>query len=122
MEHDGGYCLLRVPNIEDTIISVRAGVAIEIPRCEELAYYVACENKQIIAGRAYMGYGDELALLVLEEIVWGRALSWDFEPSMTDMVTRFDYVVRQAGKIQSTVLERFGGRPFRDDEAVHLVL
>jgi hypothetical protein len=73
LEHQGGYCLLRVPNIEDTIISARAGVAIEIPRSEELAYYVACENKQIMAGRVYMGYGDELALLVLEEIVLGKS-------------------------------------------------
>lgn len=122
LQHEGSYCLLRVPNVSETIISIRASVAIEIPRSEELAYYVACENKQIMAGRAYMGYGDEFALIVLEEIVWGRALSWDFEPSLEDMLNRFRYVIRQASKMQSAVFERFGGRPFREEEGIHMIL
>jgi hypothetical protein len=98
-----------------------SGVAIEIPRSEELAYYVACENKEIMAGRAYMGYGNEFALVVVEEVVWGRALSWDFEPGLSDMVTRFEYVLRQAGEMRAVILERFGGRPCRDDELLHIV-
>jgi hypothetical protein len=122
LQHEGSYCLLRVPDVQETIISIRAGVAIEIPRSEELAYYVACENKQIMAGRAYMGYGDEFALIVLEEIVRGRALSWDFEPSLEDMLTRFRYVIRQAGEMKSAVLERFGGRSFREEEGIHMIL
>jgi hypothetical protein len=117
LKHEGGFSLLRVPDIkQQTIISVRAGAAIEIPRSAELAYYVACENKQIMAGRAFMGYGDEFALVVVEEIVWGRALSWSFEPGLSDMLTRFEYVLSHAQAMQSTILERFGGRPFRDDE------
>lgn len=121
IEHEGGICLLRVPDVEQTIVTIRAGVAVEIPRCEELAYHVACANKQIMVGRAFMGYGDEFALVVLEDIVRGRAISWDFEPSIEDVVSRFEYVIQQSSEMRKSILERFGGRTFRDEDTMLLV-
>ena len=121
LEHEGGFCLMRVPSVDPTIISIRAGAAVEIPRSEELAYYVACENKKVMAGRAYLGYGEAVAMVVVEEVVWGRALSWGFDPSLSDMLGRFESVMKKANEIRSVLLPRFGGRPFAGDDWMHLV-
>jgi hypothetical protein len=121
LDHDGAFALVRVPDIELTVISVRAGIAIEIPRSDDLALYVAAHNKQVMAGRVYLAYGEQYALVVLEEITRGRTLSWEFRPSMEDFLGRFDYVLRHAAEMRNEILARFGGRPFNGDEFFHLV-
>lgn len=55
------------PDRSNPFIWIKFGVALEIPRSSELAYHVACANKQLVVGRAYLGYGDEVAMVVMDE-------------------------------------------------------
>jgi hypothetical protein len=120
VEPGGLVCLVRSAGTSNPFIWIKIGVAIEVPRSPELAYYVAAANKKLDVGRAYMGYGDDLALVVMDETVFAASLSWQFEPSVSDVLSRFQASLTQARNMAEEIFERFGGRSFASDEWMHL--
>jgi hypothetical protein len=121
LRHDGGFCFLRVTDTRAPFIWIRAGVAIEIPRSSALADRVACANKDLVVGRAYMGYGEQVALVAVDETVFASSLSLDFQPSIQDLVNRLDTALLHARELSAQILEAHGGRPFAGADWIHLV-
>ena len=120
VEHEGMVSLVRAAGASHPFIWMKIGMAIEIPRSPELAYYVAAANKKLDVGRAYMAYGEDLAFVVMDETVFAASLSWDFEPSISDLLSRYQTSWTQARNMATEIFERFGGRPFAPDEWMHL--
>ena len=109
------------PSSQSALRLVCVGAAIEIPRGNEFAFYVACANKDLMAGRAYLRYGEEHALMALDENIPLSGISREFPPSLQDIVNRLYLVLEHARDLQYWVLERFGGRRFLGDEWFMLV-
>jgi len=120
VERDGLVCLVRAAGTNHPFIWIKIGLAIEIPRSAELAYYVAAGNKKLDVGRAYLDYGEDLALVVMDETVFAASLSWEFEPSLSDLLSRWQTSMSQARNMAAEIFEQFGGRPFTSDEWMHL--
>jgi len=121
LEEDGAFCFMKAGGTRLPFIWIRVGAAIEIPRNDELAYYVACANKDLQAGRAYMRYGEQYALVVVDESVFAAPISRQFPATMQGVVTRLDFSLEHARDLQHWIFERFGGRPFAGDDWMHLV-
>lgn len=121
LEPEGAYCLIRASDTSNPFIWMKAGVALDIPRNDALAYFVATANKDLVVGRAYLAYGDQVAMVVLDETVFAAALAWEHQPSMVDLVTRLDNLLTEARAMQLKILERFGGRPFASDDWSFLI-
>ena len=121
LEDDGAFCFIKAGGTKLPFIWIRVGVAIEIPRDDALAYYVATVNKDLQAGRAYMRYGEQYALVVVDESIFAGAISRQFPPSLQAVVTRLDFSLEHARDLQYGIFERFGGRRFAGDDWMHLV-
>ncbi|MGH2911747.1 MAG: hypothetical protein ACRDJ3_04650, partial [Solirubrobacteraceae bacterium] len=67
LEDDGALCFMKVSRTKRPFIWIRVGAAVEIPRSDDLAFYVACANKDLVAGRAYLRYGDQFGLVAIDE-------------------------------------------------------
>jgi hypothetical protein len=120
LEDDGAFCFLKAAGTRLPFIWIRVGVAIEIPRDDALAYYVATANKDLQAGRAYMRYGEEFALVVVDESIFAAPVSWQFPASVQGVVTRLDFSLEHARDLQHWIFKRFGGRRFAGDDWMHL--
>jgi hypothetical protein len=122
LEIDNLLGVVRPSQSSNPFLWIRIGVAIEIPRSNELAYHVACANKKLMVGRAYLGYGDTYAMVVLDETVLGPSIRLDFQPSMQDLVDRFETTLTHAREFNAEIVQQFGGRGFQGEEWVHLVV
>ncbi len=120
LEHEDAVCLIRATRTGKPFVWLLVGVAVDIPRSSELAYYVACANQQLEVGRAYMGYGERFAMVVVDETVFASSLSWEFEPSIHDLITRLEGSITHAGDLGVDILKRFGGRRFTRDDVMHM--
>jgi hypothetical protein len=116
LEEDGAFCFIKTAGARMPFIWIRVGAAIDIPRDDALAYYVACANKDLQAGRAYMRYGEEHALVVVDESVSAAPISRQWAASVQEVLTRLDLCLEHARDLQHWILERFGGRPFTGDD------
>lgn len=52
-------------------IWVKGGIAHAIPRSEALATDVAAANRGLVVGRLYLSYGEEIAMVVFDEAIFG---------------------------------------------------
>jgi hypothetical protein len=121
VEDDGVLAFLKVARTRQPFIWIRIGVALEIPTSSDLAFYVACANKDLVAGRAYLRYGDQHAFVGIDESISVEAISRAHQPSMQEVVTRLDVALEHARDLQWWISEKFGGRPFAGDEWYLLV-
>ncbi|MDQ6804046.1 MAG: hypothetical protein M3065_03555 [Actinomycetota bacterium] len=121
LEEDGALGFVKIASPQSPFIWIRVGAAIDIPRVDELAYFVACANKDLQAGRAYMRYGDQVALVAVDESISTAPLSQQSPESMQDVVTRLDFTLDHARTLQYWILQRYGGRPFSGDDWALLV-
>lgn len=100
------------------------GLAIDLPGTAELSSYINLLNtKQLVFGRAYIVPGnsaDRVAVL-MQEIVFGDGLSWDYPPSIQNLLRIMGTLCGQAGRLAGEVADRFEGRPLTDAEAVVLL-
>jgi hypothetical protein len=120
LEDEDIFGLVRATDTSSPFIWIKLGVAIEIPRTSELAHHVACANKQLVTGRAYLAYGEHVALVVVDETVFASSLSWDFQPSIQDLVNRLETSMTHARAMRKDLLGQFGGRPFAREDWIHL--
>ncbi|HEX3692855.1 MAG TPA: hypothetical protein VHU13_05880 [Solirubrobacteraceae bacterium] len=121
VEENGVLAFLKMARSRKPFLWIRIGAAIEIPTSGELAFYVACANKDFVAGRAYLRYGDQHAFVGVDESIFAETISRDHPASMQNVVTRFDFALEHARDLQWNIFERFGGRVFADDEWYLLV-
>jgi hypothetical protein len=116
VELDGCIALARAAQVTHPFILIRGGIAHEIPRSEELALHVATANKDLVVGRAYLAYGDDIAMVAFDESIFGAYLSAQYEPSMLDVVNRLETSFQYTSEWSKAIRERFGGRPFTVDD------
>jgi hypothetical protein len=120
LEQDGLVCLARPAGANHPFVWQRIGVAIEIPLTAELAFYVAAKNKSLDVGRAYMDAGDGVALVVMDETLFGAAIAWEFQPSIDAFLSHFQTAFTQARSMQAEIFERYGGRQFAGGDWFHM--
>jgi hypothetical protein len=108
--------LVRAAQTTHPFILIRGGIAQEIPRSEALALHVAGSNKNLVVGRAYLAHGDDVAMVVFDEAIFGAYLSLQYEPSVHDVVNRFETSIQYTSEWSKTIREKFGGRPFALDD------
>lgn len=116
LSFDGCVLAARVSRSTHPFIWIRGGLAHAIPRSEALALRVAAGNKDLVVGRLYMAYGDDVAMVVFDETVFGGYLSLDHEPSIEDVVNKLETSVQYTTEWSKTIREEFGGRPFTTNE------
>jgi hypothetical protein len=121
IEEDGVTAFLKVSRTKKPFFWVRVGAALEIPTSSDLAFYVACANKDLVAGRAYLRYGEQHAFVGVDESIFIEAIARSHPPSMQEIVTRIDFALDHARNLQWWIKEKFGGRPFASDEWYLLV-
>jgi hypothetical protein len=107
---------------------ITAGLAIDVPYRATVAEYVnRLNNKDLIFGRMFADgdipfigeNGNGNCVIVMQEIVFGPALSFEFSPSIQNLLDIAARLAGQAHRYSSDVIERFGGRQFADgDDAV----
>jgi hypothetical protein len=111
---DEVLCVVQVHPTSNPFVSFRSGLATEIPSVPELAMFVAVVNKEFAVGRMY--YEPANSIVVVEETIFAAPLSFQFMPSMQDLVGRMNESINQARRIGPQIRERFGGRPLKPSE------
>lgn len=116
LDLDDCVVLVRASQTSHPFMSIRGGIAHAIPRSEALATHVAAANKQLIVGRLYLAYGGEVAMVVFEETIVAAYLSMQYEPSIKDVVNRFENSLGYTSEWAKTIREKYGGQPFSADD------
>ena len=116
LELDDCVVLARAAQTSHPFILVRGGIAHAIPRTDALALHVAARNKDLVVGRVYLAYGDDIAMVVFDEAIFGAYLSLEYEPSVQDVVNRFETSVQYTAEWAKEIREKFGGQPFTVDD------
>lgn len=116
LELDGCVMTVRPSQSSHPFIWIRGGVAHAIPRSEELALRVAAGNKDLVVGRLYMAYGDDAAMVIFDETVFGGYLSFQYEPSIEDVVNKLETSIQYTKEWAQTIRSEFGGRQFTADD------
>ena len=122
LEHDECLVLVNSTSTTHPFISIKGGIGHAIPRSEDLALRVAAANKELMVGRLYMAYSDDMAMVVFDESIVGAYLSLDYQPSVDDLVTRFETSIQYTAQWSKTILEKFGGQPFTVDDWALMML
>jgi len=117
LELENSVVLVRASKTSNPFIWIKGGIAHAIPKSEALATHVAAGNKQLVVGRVYLAYGDDIAMVVFDETVFGAYLSLQYEPSIKDVVNRFETSLQHTDEWAKTIREKFGGQPFTADDA-----
>jgi hypothetical protein len=111
-------CILTVSvsQSQHPFIWLRGGIAHAVPRSEELALRVAAGNKELVVGRLCMAYGDDIAMVIFDETVFGAYLSMEYEPSIQDVVNKLETSVEYTKDWTKKVRLEFGGQGFTPDD------
>lgn len=106
-------------------VRITVGVAIAVPYSTTLAEYVNyLNNKMLIFGRMFIAgdvpfigeNGAGPCVIVMQEILFGPAMSFEFPPSMQHVLNLTSRLAAQASRYGADLIERFGGRRVSDDE------
>jgi len=97
-------------------IWIRGGVAHAVPRSEQLALRVAAGNKDLVVGRLYIAYGDDMAMVAFDETVFGGYLSFEHEPSIQDAVNKLETSIQHTTEWAKTIRDEFGGQPLTAED------
>ncbi len=116
LDFDSGIALVRAAEASHPFIWIRAGLAHAVPKTDALAWRIAAGNKDLMVGRFYVAYGDDLAMVVFDEAISAANLSFDYPPSIEDLVDRFEMSLQYATEWSQTIRQEFGGRPFSSQD------
>lgn len=116
LELDGTIALVRASQATHPFIWIRGGIAHAVPRSEALALEVAAGNKDLMVGRMYVAYGDDIAMVVFDEAISAAYLSFDHEASIQDLVTRFETSLEYTADWSTKIRQKFGGQTFTADD------
>lgn len=116
LEANGALMVIRASQTSNPFIWIKGGIAHAIPRSESLALDVAAGNRDLVVGRLYLAYNDEIAMVAFDEAIFGAYLSHQYEPSIVDVVNRFEASLKYTAEWSQKVLQKFGGRPFTGED------
>lgn len=116
LELEGCILTIRASKTSHPFVWIKGGIAHAIPRSEALALRVATANKDLTVGRLCLACGDDIAMVVFDETVFGLALSLDYQPSVEDIVNRFEASIGYTQEWARKIQEEFDGRPFTADD------
>ena len=104
-------------------VRITSGCARDVPETLELHRHLSALNKQFMIGRIYAINMTRPGLcdVVMEDIIFGAVLSWDFVPSMQDLATRATTLTNGAARAGVQIRAQFGGRPFTPDDVMALL-
>jgi len=106
-------------------LRLTSGLAINLPYTAELSRYVNYLNaQQLTFGRAFLtdNLHPERAAVLMQEVVFGEGLNWDFPPSIQNLLRIIATLTGQAGRLAAEIIYRFGARPFDDAETALLLV
>jgi hypothetical protein len=112
LEVDGACVLVRAGKAQTPFIWLRGGIAHAIPKTDQLAFHVASQNKDLMVGRVYLAYGDDVAMVAFDEAIVTGDLDVERPSSAQDFINRFEMSLDYTRKWADTILQRFGGRRF----------
>jgi hypothetical protein len=118
LDLDDCLMLVRASQASNPFIWIRGGIAHGIPKTDALAWDIAVGNKDLVVGRVYAAYGDDVAMVVFDESIFAKYLSVDDQSSMEDVVNRFETSVQYTAQWTKTVREKFGGQAFSAEDWV----
>ena len=104
-------------------LRVTPGLAIDVPYTPAVSHYVnRLNNKELVFGRAFLVGNDEsgLGAVLMQEIIFGHSLSWDYPPSVQYALQQIATLSGQAARLAPDVVTRCGGRHFNDGEGTFL--
>ena len=110
---------------------ITVGLAIDVPYSSKLSEYVNyLNNKNLIFGRAFVAgnvpfigeTGAGPAVVVMQEIAFGPSFSFDFPPSMQNLLSVVARLAAQGDNFAPELIEHFGGRALTDDDGAVLTL
>jgi len=103
-------------------VMIKAGIALQMPLSYELAYYVANNNRELWTGRMYLRSNPQegVALVLLEDIVFGEPLDAAYAPGVHDLGWRIAWLIKMAGAVSQEMVSKFGGQPFGGDDWLFL--
>ncbi len=114
---------IKVPGSHHDELRINVGVAFEVPYCFELIEHVNRTNEKLLEfGRLFVLGDPRPCVVVMQEIVYGASLSFDFPPSMQNLLNITGRLGTLAQRCGSEVIERFGGRAFPDEADMMLTL
>lgn len=118
VEADDVYCFCRVGSGGPGFIWLRLGIARNIPKSNDLAFFVATSNRDLMVGRAYLALAarEDVAMVVLEDTAFIGAMSWEHQATFADLAGRIVTAVGHAAQFRRDILGRFGGRPYDGDD------
>jgi len=128
---DAPHALMAVKVLgnEDDELRINAGLAIDVPYSAAVAEYInRLNNKELIFGRMFAAgdipfigeNGNGPCAIVMQEIAFGPALSFDFSPSIQNLLNMAARLAGQAHRCSSDLIDRFGGRHLADDDEMVL--
>jgi hypothetical protein len=106
-------------------LRLTSGLAINLPYTAELSRYVNHLNaKQLTFGRAFIAENLDPArvAVLMQEIVFGDGLAWDFPPSIQNLLRIIGTLTGQAARLAAGIVSRFEARSFNDAEAALLLV
>jgi hypothetical protein len=122
---DGALLLLKFLGNDTEELRVNVGLVIELDYTAELAAFVNSLNfKQLIHGRMFVIGGVPFVsntpgrcAVVMQEIFFGgRHLSMGSVPTMNHLLDVAGRLAGQGTRFAPEIVERFGGRPFGEDD------
>jgi len=116
LEQEDCLLLVRATQTSSPFIWIKGGIAHAIPKTDDLAWFVGHGNKDLVVGRLYLSYGDDVAMVTFDESIFGGYLSLDYQPSIEDVVNRFETSVQYTTEWTRTVREKFGGKAFAAED------
>ena len=99
------------------------GLALDVPYSPEVSHAVNhLNNKELVFGRMFLIGNDESGrgCILMQEIVSCVGLSQESAPSLQDLLLTVGTLGGQASRLAPDLRERFGGRPFTEDDAFFL--
>jgi hypothetical protein len=115
---------------DEAKMRITVGIVIDMPYSHEVAEYINYMNYKVpIYGRLYLTgnlpyFSTEITsgpcLVAMQEIVFGSSLSLSSPPSIDNLVKMVGTMTTQGNRLSGELMERYGGRPFSDDDAMFL--
>lgn len=116
LEAGEALMIIRAGKATYPFIWIRGGIAHAVPRSEALSTYVAAGNKDLMVGRIYAAFGDELALVAFDDAIMAGDIDVERTSSLQDLVNRFENGMRYTAQWSKDVLEKFGGTPMTAED------
>jgi hypothetical protein len=110
---------------------ITVGLSLDVPYSSNVVEHVnRLNNKDLIFGRMFAAgdipligqTGQGPCAIVMQEIVFGQSLSFEFPPSMQNLLNVTARLAAQADRYAPELVEQLGGRLFADDDEMILTL